>query len=439
MGDGRVPSGQEKLRRSRLSELARGPSSLTLATSITAQALTVISGVIAARALGVEGRGTLAILWLIPVILVMLGGIGIPQATTFYVARELRNARGVVRISVGITLGLFLLLAALYSIGLLVFGRQSDAFTLGDGFLSVGLIPMFLAQNLGVAVLLGMKRYRAFNAGRIVPVLVYAAALLGLFAVGHASLSWILAVTLFSWGAAAVNTWSMVLRNLPSGPGPVTATTATAGDIAKFGLKGVIGSVSPIDDVRIDQFVVGLLLDTRALGLYVAAIAFCNLPRFVAQSIGSVSFPRIASAGNVDDAWALTGRSIRLGLIAVGATVVGLYLTLPTLIPLMFGEDFTEAVAIGRILIIAAFFLSVHRLLTELARGLGHPGYGSITELINLAAFAVAVAVFATPASTDGIATAVLVGGVASSSVLAILLHRLRAAQRTPESSEEIR
>ena len=87
----------------RLSSLARGPSAQTLATSVAAQALTVISGVIAARALGVEGRGTLAILWLIPVTLVLLGGIGIPQATTFYVAREIENARGVVRISVRIT------------------------------------------------------------------------------------------------------------------------------------------------------------------------------------------------------------------------------------------------------------------------------------------------------------------------------------------------
>ena len=37
---------------------------------------------------------------------------------------------------------------------------------------------------------------------------------------------------------------------------------ATTGDVTKFGLKGVIGSVSPIDDVRIDQFVVGLMLSS---------------------------------------------------------------------------------------------------------------------------------------------------------------------------------
>ena len=392
----------------------------------------MISGVIAARALGVEGRGTLAILWLIPLTLSLLGGIGIPQATTFFVARERYNVRGVVMISARITLGLGLLLAVAYSTGLLL--AQSQAFSLGEGFLSVGLIPMFLAQNLGTATLLGLKRYRAFNVGRLVPSLMYALTAGGLLVADRVSLAWFLAVVLLSWGLSALITWALVLRNLPSGPEP---PQATSGEIAKFGLKGVIGSVSPIDDVRVDQFVVGLLLDPRALGLYVAALAFCNLPRFVAQTIGTVSFPRIASADSVPDAWVLTERSVRIGLIAVGCTVAALFLTMPTLLPLMFGDDFSEAVSFGRILLLAAFFLSMQRLLTELARGLGHPGYGSITELINLAAFAAALVIFASPASNSGIATAVFVGAVASSTLLAIFLRRLRNTRLGPESPDK--
>ena len=98
---------------------------------------------------------------------------------------------------------------------------------------------------------------------------------------------------------------------------------------------------------------------------------------------------------------------------------------MPFLLPLLFGDDFSEAVSIGRILLLAALFLSIHRLLTELARGLGHPGYGSITELVNLGVFLLGILAFATPASTDGIAYAVLAGGLASSTLLALLLRRL--------------
>jgi len=415
----------------RLSSLASGPSAQTLATSVAAQALTVISGVIAARALGVEGRGTLAILWLIPVTLVLLGGIGIPQATTFYVAREIENARGVVRISVRITVLLAIGLSVAYTAGLLLFGGSEDAFSTGQGFLSVGLVPMFLAQNLGVATLLGLKRYRAFNFGRLSPVILYAAGLLILFVIGHDSLSSILGVMLFSWAAVAVSTWVIVFRNLPSSDEPVRTNTK---EVAEFGLRGVIGSVSPIDDVRVDQLMVGALMDTRALGLYVAALAFCNLPRFIAQAIGSVSFPRIASAATVSDAWKLTSRALRVGVLSIFGITVLLFLTMPFLLPLLFGDDFSEAVSLGRILLLAALFLAIHRLLTELARGLGHPGYGSITELVNLGVFLLGILAFATPASTHGIAYAVLAGGLASSTLLALLLRRLRKIQSAGDS-----
>jgi O-antigen/teichoic acid export membrane protein len=388
-------------------KLVRGPSALTLATSIVAQGLTMISGILAARALGVEGRGALAVLWLIPVTLVLLGGIGIPQATTFYVAKELGNAKGVARLSIRLTLVIAIVLTGLYSLGLVVFLGDGDAaFTLLEGFLSVALVPMFLAHNLGWSVLLGLKRYRAYNLARIIPVFIYAMSVLGLFVAGEATLTLILVGMLASWVAAAVMTWYLVSRNFPSSSAPVEATTR---GIASFGLRGVIGSVSPIDDVRADQLMVGALLDTRALGLYVAALAFCNFPRFIAQSIGSIA-----------------GRAVRAGLVTILGCVAILFVALPVLLPLLFGDDFSPAVSLGRILLVAAFFLAFHRLLTELARGLGHPGYGSITELVNLTVFLAGILAFATPASTHGVAYAVLAGGFAASTLLALLLRRLK-------------
>jgi O-antigen/teichoic acid export membrane protein len=405
-------------------KLVRGPSALTLATSIVAQGLTMISGILAARALGVEGRGALAVLWLIPVTLVLLGGIGIPQATTFYVAKELGNAKGVARLSIRLTLVIAIVLTGLYSLGLVVFLGDGDAaFTLLEGFLSVALVPMFLAHNLGWSVLLGLKRYRAYNLARIIPVFIYAMSVLGLFVAGEATLTLILVGMLASWVAAAVMTWYLVSRNFPSSSAPVEATTR---GIASFGLRGVIGSVSPIDDVRADQLMVGALLDTRALGLYVAALAFCNFPRFIAQSIGSIAFPRIASARDRVEAWAIAGRAVRAGLVTILGCVAILFVALPVLLPLLFGDDFSPAVSLGRILLVAAFFLAFHRLLTELARGLGHPGYGSITELVNLTVFLAGILAFATPASTHGVAYAVLAGGFAASTLLALLLRRLK-------------
>jgi len=167
-------------------------------------------------------------------------------------------------------------------------------------------------------------------------------------------------------------------------------------------------------------------MDARALGIYVVAIAFSNLPRFVAQSIGSVAFPRIASADSEAARWATTIRAARIGVLAIAAFTAALIVALPVLIPLLFGDEFRDAIGVGRILLLAAFFLSTHRLLTELARGLGRPGYGSITEVVNGLVFFAGVLVFATPASENGIALAVLAGGIASSLLLSLLLIRLK-------------
>jgi len=402
---------------------ARGPSALTLATTVVSQGLLVVSGIIAARALGVEGRGTLALLWLVPLSIVLLGGIGIPQATTYYVAREKRNPAAVVAMSVKLTIAIAAVLLVAYGTGLFLIGDVGGDFSSTDALLSICLILPFLWLNLGIAVLLGMESFAAFNLGRFIAPLLYALSTAVLLAAGGATLTALLAASLASFAVGAIITWILVLRrNLP-GQGPADTNSRK---IASFGLRGVVGSTSTITDVRADQLLVGALMDARALGIYVVAIAFSNLPRFVAQSFGSVAFPRIASADSEAARWATTIRAARIGVLAIAAFTAALIVALPVLIPLLFGDEFRDAIGVGRILLVAAFFLSTHRLLTELARGLGHPGYGSITEVLNGLVFFAGVLVFATPASENGIALAVLAGGIASSLLLSLLLIRLK-------------
>ena len=50
-----------------------------------------------------------------------------------------------------------------------------------------------------------------------------------------------------------------------------------------------------METFRLDQAVVGLFLTPAALGLYVVGLAFANLPRFIAQSVGYIAYPRINS------------------------------------------------------------------------------------------------------------------------------------------------
>ncbi len=348
-----------------------------------AQTFIVVSGIVAARALGVEGRGTLALLWLLPVTLALLGGLGIPQATTFFVARGPGSSSRTVRMSANLTLVIAGVLCVLYGVGLALAG-SGGKFSAVEGLLSVSLLPFLLAQNLAIATLLGLKRYTAFNLGRLAPTLAYALSTLLLFIFGLATLGTILAACVGSWALGSMVTWILVRRGVKGADG---APGVDRSELVGFGLRGVIGTVSPVDDVRIDQLFVGFLLDPRALGLYVSAVAFTNLPRFVAQSIGSVNYPRIASAGDAVASWVVARRAAGIGVAAIAITVAGLIAAIPFLLPLLFGEEFQDAVDIAYVLLLRRL-LPIHSApAVELARGLGHPGYGSITELVNLAVF----------------------------------------------------
>ena len=48
----------------------------------------VASGILVARALGVEGRGQLAVIVLVPSVLSQLGTLGVPLALTYFIAKD---------------------------------------------------------------------------------------------------------------------------------------------------------------------------------------------------------------------------------------------------------------------------------------------------------------------------------------------------------------
>lgn len=416
-----------------LVRLAKGPGGLTLATSLAGQAFVMVTGIIAARALGVDGRGTLALLWLVPMVLALIGGIGVAPATTYYVARNPKYMRAIIGISLRIILLLSVGLSVFYALILLVFNPGNHDFSTLDGAFSVALLPCILLQNLAIASLLGQERFRAYNAARLIPVAAYATFSMIVVLAGATNLTGIMAACLSAWTLALVPSWILVHKTPADCDGEPDATRR---DIMGFGLRGVVGSVSPIDDVRLDQFLVGLLLDSHALGLYVSAISFCNIQRFIALGVGAVSYPRVAAERRGLVAWALTIRYFRIGLLLIAGASFGLFLLLPVLIPLFFGQGFSEAVGLGRILLGGTFLLAVHRLLTELARGLGHPGYASISEAVNAIVFLAVVFLALNPITAHGIAWSVVAGGISCVLLLGWLLLRLRGPLRAGHANE---
>lgn len=397
-------------------------------SGLAGQAALLVSGVVSARLLGVEDRGHLALLAFFPGLLVQIGTLGLPVAATYYIARAPSHSRalavmlwrvGVVQCAVLLALHVGVLAAVLGASG-------SDVLTASA--ISLVALPAFLGHTYGLAVLQGTGHFKAFNLYRLLPVALNAVLVLGAAAYGAAGLEVFVALWAGSLLVAGLLTSVTAVRALPSvGDGEPPPLN----QMVKFGLKGFLGSASPLETFRLDMAVIGLFLSPTSLGLYVAGMAFTNLPRFMAQSVGMVAYPTVAGRSGPDGRrlmWRFT-----LLVSTVSAALVGaLELTAGALVPALFGDAFQDAVPITRILLLSALFLSMRRILSDAARGAGQPEAGTIAEVVSWVALLPALAVLAPLLGVRGVAWALVISSAVSAVILfvVVVLSGRRAVAR---------
>jgi O-antigen/teichoic acid export membrane protein len=377
----------------------------------------VVSGVLVARALGPTDRGYLALLFLVPIVLQQAGTIGLPLATTYFIARDPREERHVRRAIALPSVVQCGLLIAIQAVVLYFLVRDDPSSVRDAAVVSLAVVGGSLAALYGKAILQGQRRYAAFNVLWNAIVVLYMIGVLGLVAAGAAdlfnvSVAWVVANLL-----AGALTLIVALRPRPLAPqsdsGPPLRT------IVRFGLRGWLGTLSPVTTFRLDQAVVGLFLAPVQLGLYVAALAFTNLPTFISRGVAMVALPQVARGGRGGDVRTF----FLMTTVLTGAVVIVLELTAGWLVPLFFGSAFEAAVPITRILLISSFFYGARRVLADAMSGAGRPGLGSVAELSSWIALLPLMAVLTPLWGVEGVAAALAISSAVSLAVFLVLLR----------------
>lgn len=391
----------------------------------------------AARILGAEDRGNLALLVLFPAVLSQIGSLGLPLATTYRLSSGPGRAGEIVRLLAAPVALQAVVLTAIDVVFLAVIFWSDPHDVQLAALITLGAVPAALAQLYGLAVLQGQQRFLAFNVLRTLPAAAYSAAVLALWAAGSGDLVNISVAWIASSAAVGIVTVVVAIRGLPLGRAADRARALSG--MLRFGLRGLLGSASPVETFRLDQAVVGLVLSRTSLGLYVAGLAFANLPRFIAQSIGYVAYPRVAAQPTEAEGRAELWQFFWLAVGVCSTIVLALELAAGWLVPFFFTHEFDGAISLTRILLVSALFLSARRVLTDGAAGLGRPGLGTVAEISSWGFLGVALAVLTPLLGARGVALALAVSSALSFGVLLWLLvtsapnragHGLPAAAR---------
>ena len=375
----------------------------SLAASGLSQLLLIVSGVLVARSLGPEDRGYFALLVVVSGVCILIGTMGLPLAATYYIARERSHARQIAASLLRI--GVFQVVAtlALQTAVLSVLVMHEPGRVKAAALISLAMVPGILAFAFGTAILQGQQRFAAFNLLRILPTAVYVVAVLAVFLLDSADLVHVMVIWAGANFVGGFLALGVAVRGLPTGP--AEGHPPAHSEMRRFGLKSLFGSISPIDALRLDQAVVGLLLSPVALGLYVVAQALTNLPRIIAYSVGLVAYPQVAAHHDQAAARRVLWRFFFIGVTLAALVVGALWIAADKLVTVFFGGEFSDATSIARILLVGTLFMAARRLLTDGVNGLGRPGLGTVAEVASWVLLVPAVAILL-PFGAEGVALA---------------------------------
>jgi len=394
-------------------------------TGLSGQAALIVSGVVAARTLGVEDRGNLALLIVLPAILAQLGGLGLPLAVTFEIAREPSVARPLLRQISLFVVPQTVILTLVHAAILAWLVRHRGSEVQFAAVLTLVAVPASIALQHGLAVMQGQQRYREFNLLRLAPVVLYAGLALVVFIADSGDLP--VLAGCFSACYLSVGVAALALAVHGSSPRSAIGNLPATAKLLQFGMRSVVGSAAPSDGSGVDQAVVGVALSTGSLGLYVVAAAFMNLSRFVTQSVGLVAYPNVAGRLDRREAEHAMWKFTAIAAAAAVVIIVGLEFTVGWLIVLFFGPSFAAAAGVARVLLIAAFFLGVRRVLSDAARGAHRPLAGSVAEITSWAVLIPALFILTPLFDLYGVAAALTLASAASLGVI------VQGARRAPK------
>lgn len=408
---------------------------------LAGQSFLLISGVLIARILGPEDRGHFAMLVVLGSLATQLVLCGVPQGFTYYLSTRSASRNrlfAVVRRAASYQSLLSIILCASF----LLFYVSGKADLVGmSAVILLMSVPAGVLASYGLAGLQGLADYRRFHVLRTAPATSWAAAAIALYLLETVGLFEVV----LAWTAlqlvVALTIWNQLTRRLPDIEPRGEQEGKGIIEMLRYGAKGMIGYMLPIDTFRIDQIVVGIFLSPAALGVYVVAQAFTNIPKFIAQSVGLIAFPQLASLGTSEKSRASIGYFLLTANILVLPLGVVVVVFMPLIVRVLFGEGFADATPIARVLIFAAVVAANRRLVGEILRGLGMPQLSTFVEIASLSTFGLSAALLIPGFGAFGMALTVLITHAVGClmSLLLLVRHIRRTTLNSRRASSNLR
>ncbi|TDO48923.1 O-antigen/teichoic acid export membrane protein [Kribbella sp. VKM Ac-2571] len=150
-----------------------------------------------------------------------------------------------------------------------------------------------------------------------------------------------------------------------------------ARQVASYGLRGQVGGLITLLNLRLDVVILGALAGPAVLGGYAVASKYAELLRLPGTALTWVFYPRLAKLEQ-HRAAELARRMIRPTLAGVAIAAVPVALLADPVLRLLYGASFGSAVTPARVLVVGMVLAGASGVASGYLYGRGTPGLNSI-------------------------------------------------------------
>jgi O-antigen/teichoic acid export membrane protein len=351
---------------------------------ILGQIVTLCVGVAIARLLGPAGKGVYSYVTTTMVLIVTLAA-GQGSAFAYQLAKCKQPARVVYRAMLR-TLAIFSI-----PIGVVL---AAVAFTLPSLHVllaTVASLPFALYMSFANGFFLAASDVRSSNLQTLTQSGVLLAAIPLLFV--HGGLYGVLTIWFASYAIASVFSTLRLRRYLAADTTPAPSDYPFKSQFA-FGIKTTLNALVEELNLRIDMYLVLMMISARALGIYSIGIGLAGMLWQLSRPISTAAFGRIGSTEE-NEAAALTAQCMRHSFAFVLVAAVAAFFAGPYLIVLVYGAQFAEAGTVLRLLLpgIVGYCL-MPLIATFYSQQLGRPTVTLVLSAISTVVCAAVTAAF---------------------------------------------
>jgi O-antigen/teichoic acid export membrane protein len=321
-------------------------------------AVNVVSVIVLARYLEPQGRGEYFLFQAMVSLLTAFGDLGLSQSANVFSGRQGDRVSAVHSVLVRLVLVLWGGLIAVWGGILFLFGdKLLPNFPLEWQMVAFALLPITLYAGFWNSMMVGMGQIWALNVVQLV-ISPCQLLLVGVFVVGLSggvlsAVSIYVATMVIQGLFMLVLAFRLGLKGNNQGP-----LGALARQMISFGLRGYVGSVSTMLWMRIPVFLLNAFHGPVSVGIFSVAQQLAEKVLLPMQAVQDAIYRKMStfSAGEATEAMNRYLRVVSSGMVMV--VLVGMLIA-PWGVMLLFGQSYSGAATVFRVLLIGTAFLGV--------------------------------------------------------------------------------